>query len=110
MQTITALSKKPWFLGSLVVIFIVIVLWNIPIEKRKYGLSQSSLVTDYTGLLPERVERVVKAENRTELQKIVKQANKNGQQISVAGLHTHKEAIRITKIVSFLICGHSTGY
>ncbi|MGG3925160.1 hypothetical protein ABET51_04020 [Metabacillus fastidiosus] len=86
MQTITALSKKSWFLGSLVVIFVIIVLWNIPIEKRKYGLSQSSLVTDYTGLLPERVERVVKVENRTELQKIIKQANKNGQQISVAGL------------------------
>ncbi|MGG3801733.1 FAD-binding oxidoreductase [Metabacillus fastidiosus] len=86
MQTVTALSKKSWFLGSLVVIFVIVILWNIPIEKRKYGLSQSSLVTDYTGLLPERVERVVKVENRTELQKIVKQANKNGQQISVAGL------------------------
>lgn len=86
MQTITELSKKPWFLGSLVFVFVVVVLWSIPIEKRKYGLSQSNLATDYTGLLPERVKRVVKAENRTELQKIVKQANKDGQHISVAGL------------------------
>lgn len=86
MQTITKLSKKPWFLGSLVFVFLVVVLWSIPMEKRKYGLSQSNLATDYTGLLPEHVEQVVKAENRTELQKIVKQANKNGQHISVAGL------------------------
>ncbi|WP_233201336.1 FAD-binding oxidoreductase [Sporosarcina sp. P13] len=80
------LVKKPWFLGSVVVIFAAVVLWNIPIEKRKYGLSQSSLVTDYTGLLPERVERIVVADNRDDLQRIVKQANDNGQQISVAGL------------------------
>ncbi|WP_274306938.1 FAD-binding oxidoreductase [Solibacillus daqui] len=86
MQAIKELSIKPWFLGSLVFVFVVVILWNIPIEKRKYGLSQGNLATDYTGLLPERVERVVKAENRMELQKIVKQANKNGQQISVAGL------------------------
>ncbi|MBO1511219.1 FAD-binding oxidoreductase [Metabacillus bambusae] len=86
MQTITELSKKPWFLGSLVFVFIVVVLLSIPIEKRKYGLSQSNLATDYSGLLPERVERVVKAKNRTELQKIVMEANEKGQQISVAGL------------------------
>jgi len=86
MKGITELSKKPWFLGSLVIIFVAIILWNIPIEKRKYGLSKNNLVTDYAGLLPERVERVVKAENRNELQKIVKQANKNGEKISVAGL------------------------
>lgn len=86
MKRIFQFSKRPWFLGVLVVIFATVVLWNIPIEKRKYGLSQSSSVTDYTGLLPERVERVVKATNRSELQKIVKRANKNGQHISVAGL------------------------
>ncbi|WP_225217714.1 FAD-binding oxidoreductase [Sporosarcina gallistercoris] len=86
MQIISELLKKPWFLGSLVVVFVAIVLWNIPIEKRKYGLSQGSLVTDYPGLLPERVERVVKAENRNDLQRIVKEANRNGQKISVAGL------------------------
>lgn len=86
MQKIALLVKKPWFLGSLVVIFVSVILWNIPIEKRKYGLSQSGLVTDYTGLLPERIERVVKAENRSDLQRIVKQANVNGQQIAIAGL------------------------
>lgn len=86
MQTIALLVKKPWFLGSLVVIFVSVILWNIPIEKRKYGLSQSGLVTDYTGLLPERIERVVKAENRSDLQRIVKQANVNGKQIAIAGL------------------------
>lgn len=83
---ITELSKKPWFLGILVCVFVAVVIWNIPIEKRKYGLSQNNLTTDYTGLLPERVERVIKAENRTELQKIVKEANENGHHISVAGL------------------------
>lgn len=86
MQTIALLVKKPWFLGSLVVIFVSVILWNIPIEKRKYGLSQSGLVTDYTGLLPERIERVVKAENRSDLQRIVKKANVNGKQIAIAGL------------------------
>lgn len=86
MQIMTELLKKPWFLGSLVVIFVAVVLWNIPIEKRKYGLSQGSLVTDYTGLLPQHVERVVKAENRDDMQRIVKEANRNGQKISVAGL------------------------
>ncbi|WLV25478.1 FAD-binding oxidoreductase [Aciduricibacillus chroicocephali] len=86
MQKIKDLFKKTWFLGCLVIIFATSVLWNIPIEKRKYGLSESSLVTDYTGLLPERVVRVVKAADRQELQKIAKQANESGQRISVAGL------------------------
>lgn len=86
MKTTGELIKRPWFLGSLVIVSIAVILWNIPIEKRKYGLSQSSMVTDYTGLLPERVERVVVAENRNNLQRIVKQANETGQQISVSGL------------------------
>lgn len=86
MKTTGELIKRPWFLGSLVIVSIAVILWNIPIEKRKYGLSQSSMVTDYTGLLPERVERVVVAENRNDLQRIVKQANETGQQISVSGL------------------------
>lgn len=86
MQMLAEVIKKPLFLGSLVVIFIAIIVWNIPIEKRKYGLSQSSLVTDYTGLLPERVERIVVADNRKELQRVVKRANENGQKISIAGL------------------------
>lgn len=97
MQKVMELLKKPWFLGSLVVTFIIIVFLNIPLEKRKYGLSQTSLVTDYTSLLPQRVEKVVKVENRNDLQRIVKEANKKGQQISVAGLqhsqggHTYYE-------------------
>lgn len=86
MQRIADLVKKRWFLGSLVVIFVAVILWNIPIEKRKFGLSQTGLVTDYTGLLPERIERVVKAENQRDLQNIIKQANVDGQQISIAGL------------------------
>ncbi|WP_223823609.1 FAD-binding oxidoreductase [Rummeliibacillus sp. TYF-LIM-RU47] len=86
MRKITELLKKPWFLGSIVVLFVGAICWNIPIEKRKYGISQSGLVTDYTGLLPERVEKVVIAKNRNDLQRIVKKANKNGQKISIAGL------------------------
>lgn len=97
MKKLIDLSKKPWFLGSLVIIFMMIVLWNIPVEKRKYGLTQTGLVTDYTGLLPKHVEKVVVADNRIDLQKIVKEANRNGQKISVAGLqhsqggHTYYE-------------------
>ncbi|KMJ56399.1 FAD-binding oxidoreductase [Bacillus sp. LL01] len=64
----------------------MVVFWNIPIEKREYGLSQSNLTTDYTGLLPERVERVINAGNRVQLQKIIKEANEIGRHISVAGL------------------------
>lgn len=86
MPSIAKLVKTPWFLGCLVIIFVAVVMWNIPIEKRKYGFSQGSLVTDYTGLLPEHIERVVTAENRNDLQRIVKTANENGQKISVAGL------------------------
>jgi FAD/FMN-containing dehydrogenase len=80
------IHKNPWFLGILLCIFVVSVLLNIPIEKRKYGLSQSNLTTDYSGLLPERIKRVVKVGNRTELQKMVKEANEKGYPISIAGL------------------------
>ncbi|WP_052343780.1 FAD-binding oxidoreductase [Bacillus massiliigorillae] len=86
MKTITNLSRKPWFLGTLVLLFTSFVIWNIPIEKRKYGLSTSALTTDYTGLLPEKIERVVEVQNQYELQRIVKEANKNKQHISIAGL------------------------
>lgn len=78
--------KNPLFLGIFVCVFAFIVFWNIPIEKRKYGLSQTGLTTDYTGLLPEKVERVIKANNRNDLQKIVKEANEKGHHISIAGL------------------------
>ncbi|WP_088104026.1 FAD-binding oxidoreductase [Halalkalibacter urbisdiaboli] len=86
MQKVFKVMKKPWLLASLVFLMIAWIVWNIPIEKRKYGLSQHNLLTDYTGLLPERVERVIKAEAVTDLQKLVKDAIVNGRQISVAGL------------------------
>jgi FAD/FMN-containing dehydrogenase len=81
-----SIHKNSWFLGTVVCIFVVFILLNIPIEKRKYGLSQSNLTTDYTGLLPERIERIVKVGSRAELQTIVKEANEKRQHISVAGL------------------------
>lgn len=78
--------KSPWILCFLVLIIVILVAFNIPIEKRKYGLTQNGMTTDYTGLLPEHVDRVVKATNRTDLQNIVKQANLEGKHISIAGL------------------------
>ncbi|HZG72270.1 MAG TPA: FAD-binding oxidoreductase [Chondromyces sp.] len=86
MQRGIEITRNPWFLGVLVCIFAVGVLWNIPIEKRKYGLLQNGLTTDYTGLLPEKIERVVSADNRAELQRVVKDANEKGYQVSIAGL------------------------
>jgi FAD/FMN-containing dehydrogenase len=80
------IHKNPWFLGMVVCVFVICVLWNIPIEKRKYGISQSNLTTDYTGLLPERIERMVQVGDRTEIQRIVKEANEKGRHISIAGL------------------------
>lgn len=80
------IHKNPWFLGMVIGIFVIFVLLNIPIEKRKYGLSKSNLATDYAGLLPERIDRIVKPVNRTELQKIVKEANEKCHHISIAGL------------------------
>ncbi|WP_241155077.1 FAD-binding oxidoreductase [Rummeliibacillus sp. TYF005] len=73
-------------MSLLVLIIVFLIAFNIPIEKRKYGLAQSGMTTDYTGLLPEHVDRVVKATNRTDLQNIVKQANLEGKHISIAGL------------------------
>lgn len=80
------MSKKPWFLGMIVFIFIIIMLWFIPIEKRKYGVDQNLLTTDYTGLLPEKIAKVEKHDTRYVLQKIVKQANETGEKVSIAGL------------------------
>ncbi|WHZ05761.1 FAD-binding oxidoreductase [Neobacillus sp. YX16] len=95
-----SIHKNPWFLGTVVCIFVVSVLLNIPIEKRRYGFTQSKLTTDYTGLLPERIDRIVKVGGRSELQKIVNEANEKRQHISIAGLqhsqggHTYyKESI-----------------
>ncbi|AZB42441.1 FAD-binding oxidoreductase [Bacillus sp. FJAT-42376] len=78
--------KKPYALAILVLLLAGFIVWNIPVEKRKYGLSQSGLATDYTGLLPEKIERAVQSENRDQLQKIVKEANEKGEHISIAGL------------------------
>lgn len=86
MQLLTKITQNPWFLGMLVLLFTVVVLWNMPIEKRKYGLSQSNLTTDYTGLLPEKIQLVIQTKNRNELQSIVKEANATGKKVSIAGL------------------------
>lgn len=73
-------------LGLIVCVFVIGVLLYIPIEKRKYGLLQDNMATDYTGLLPEKIAGVVKAGDRKQLQKVVKEANLKGQHISIAGL------------------------
>ncbi|TXC93001.1 FAD-binding oxidoreductase [Metabacillus litoralis] len=86
MPLLTKIAQNPWFLGMLVLLFTAVVFLNIPIEKRKYGLSQSNLTTDYTGLLPEKIHRVVQTKNRNEIQEIVKEANATGKKISIAGL------------------------
>lgn len=86
MKTLGTLTKKPWFLGMLICVLVAVFFWHIPIEQRKFGLSQTNLTTDYTGLLPERIERVVKADNRLDLQKMIKEANASGQYVSVAGI------------------------
>lgn len=86
MKTTMTLAKKPWFLGVLALLFASFALWNIPIEKRKYGLTTSALTTDYTGLLPEKIDRVVDVRDRQQLQRIVKEANERKQHISIAGL------------------------
>lgn len=78
--------RSPLFLGLLVLVVVIAIIFNIPIEKRKYGLSQNGLTTDYSGLLPDHIDRVVKSTNREDLQKIVKQANQDGKHISIAGL------------------------
>ncbi|MFJ8261025.1 FAD-binding protein [Rummeliibacillus sp. NPDC094406] len=78
--------RSLWILFFLVLIIACVITFNIPIEKRKYGLTQSGLTTDYTGLLPEHVDQVIKTSNRSDLQKIVKQANVEGKHISIAGL------------------------
>ena len=86
MQTVKELSKKPWFLGILVCLFVFIMLWYIPVEKRKYGVDQNLLTTDYTGLLPEKIAKVEKLDTRSEIQKIVREANTTGKKVSIAGL------------------------
>lgn len=86
MKKYLSFFKKPWVLGIVVVCFSIWVLWQIPVEKRKYGFSQNGLATDYTGLLPEKIERVVGIKDVDDIQKIVKEANKNKTHVSIAGL------------------------
>lgn len=83
---IKKIFRNPVILGLIVCVFMIGVILNIPIEKRKYGLSQNNMATDYTGLLPEKIAGIVKAGDRKQLQKIVKEANQKGQHISIAGL------------------------
>ncbi|GEK35026.1 FAD-binding oxidoreductase [Kurthia sibirica] len=77
-------------------------LFIIPVEKRHYGLQQDSLTTDYTGLLPQKVQAIERAKNRQQLVDLVKLANKEGKKLSIAGVqhsqggHTYyKDAIVI---------------
>ncbi|WP_163537556.1 FAD-binding oxidoreductase [Gracilibacillus sp. YIM 98692] len=97
MKKLGELTKKPWFLAILVGVLGFVLLWNIPVEKRKYGFFQDGLATDYTGLLPKQIERVVESKSQEQLQEIVQKANQKGQHISVAGLqhsqggHTYYE-------------------
>lgn len=107
---IRRIIRKPWFLGLFVIIFAIGIAWNIPLEKRKYGLLQGGMMTDYTGLLPERIDRIEHIRDRDELQRIIKEANPNGSHISIAGLqhsqggHTYyKDGIVLEcHLISFL--------
>lgn len=77
---------KPWFIILLVLALAVTIVFLIPVEKREYGLSQDSLTTDYTGLMPQKIAAIEKAENRQQLVEIIKEANKSGKKISIAGV------------------------
>lgn len=84
------------------VVVAVVALFNIPIEKRQYGLSKTAMTTDYTGLLPQKITAIDKASSREQLVEIVKTANEKGQKLSIAGVqhsqggHTYyKDAIVI---------------
>lgn len=94
--------KKPWVIALIIIIVAVVALFNIPIEKRQYGLSKTSMTTDYTGLLPQKIAAVDAANSREQLVEIVKKANKTGQKLSIAGVqhsqggHTYyKDAVVI---------------
>lgn len=60
--------------------------WVIPVEQRKYGLTEGSLATDYTGLLPTKIARVEQATSREQLQQLVQDANRDGKKLALAGL------------------------
>lgn len=78
--------KKPWILAILVIVIAVSAFFIIPVEKRQYGLSDTAMTTDYTGLLPEKIETIHEANSRKQLVSIVQQANKDGKKISIAGV------------------------
>lgn len=104
---IRRIIRKPWFLGLFVIILAIGIVWNIPLEKRKYGLLQGGMMTDYTGLLPERIDRIEQIRDRDEIQRIIKEANQNGSHISIAGLqhsqggHTYYKDGIVLDISSF---------
>lgn len=79
------MRKKIIVVTLLIIMTIGFIIYLQPIEQRKYGLSKSALSTDYTGLLPTKIERIEQANSVEQLQKIVQQANENGQKISIAG-------------------------
>lgn len=79
-------STKTGLLVGLVGVMTGVVWWQIPIEKRTYGLSQTAMTTDYTGLMPEKVAQINEVKKREELVAIVKEAQKAKRTISIAGL------------------------
>lgn len=71
----------------LIIGFVCLVIWwRIPVEEKKYGLTTGNLATDYTGLLPTKIERVEQVTSREQLQQLVRDANEQGKKISIAGL------------------------
>ncbi|MER2189336.1 MAG: FAD-binding oxidoreductase [Solibacillus sp.] len=78
--------KKIMGIGTILLVLCAVSWWIIPVEQRKYGLTAGNLATDYTGLLPTKIERVEQATSREQLQQLVRQANAEGKKISIAGL------------------------
>lgn len=73
-------------IGTILLVLCAVIWWIIPVEQRKYGLTAGNLATDYTRLLPTKIERVEQATSREQLQQLVRQANAEGKKISIAGL------------------------
>ena len=94
-------ATKTGLLVGLVGVMTGIVWWQIPIEKRTYGLSQSAMTTDYTGLMPEKIAQINEVKKREELVAIVKERSVP---LASQGFNIHKVAIRIIKMASSLIC------
>lgn len=98
---------KPWVIILLVIVVAVSALFLIPVEKRQYGLAESGLTTDYTGLMPQKVQRIDQANNRQQLVEIVKEANVTGNKLSIAGVqhsqggHTYYKGGTVIDMKSF---------